>query len=89
MWSQNIEKIHNLVINSNIFTVFFQGLRSMSRVSMSYGNFGYLDKNQIFFIIGEFYKRTHCPSIETVALLFFLYCYQDYQIMGCFKQIVG
>ena len=58
---------------SNVFTIFFMGSEVCLERCDSYGNFGYLEKKSNIFILGEFCKRTQCPSIETLALLFFLY----------------
>ena len=44
----------------------------------SYGSFGYLFlKKSNIFILGEFCKITHCPYIETLALLFFISVAKD------------
>ena len=57
---------------SNIFTMFFRDSQVCLERCDSYGDFGYLTKNQTFFILREICKRTLCPSSVTLALLFFL-----------------
>ena len=57
---------------SNIFTMFFRDSEVCLEIYDSYGDFGYLTKNQNIFFEEEFLKRTHCPSIITLAQLLFL-----------------
>ena len=56
----------------SVWYFFFRGSELRLERYDSYGNFDHLEKKSNIFILGEFCKRTQCPAIETLALLFFL-----------------
>ena len=52
--------------------MFFRDSEVCLEIYDSYGDFGYLTKNQTFLFEEKFVKRTRCPSIITLAQLLFL-----------------